>query len=868
LFCARLDPDQSAASAEVARFREQYQAALAAIENIADDRAARSLLSLVEAAVRTNFFCPLPFPDPYLAIKFESRRIAELTDRSALYEIHVNSPLMEGCHLRAGKVARGGIRYSDRPDDFRTEILDLMKTQTVKNAIIVPIGSKGGFVVKPPAGAPAASRPEVAGAYVTLISALLDLTDNLVEGKVAHPEHVKTLDDDGPYLVVAADKGTASFSDLANEIAQARDFWLGDAFASGGRHGYDHKALGITARGAWESAIRHLREMGRTPDRGEPITVAGIGDMSGDVFGNGLLRSANLALVAAFDHRHIFLDPNPDPARSFAERKRLFETPNSQWSDYSAAVLSRGGAVFARGQKRIVISDEARAAIGCETKEFDGESLVRAVLRAPVDLLYNGGIGTYVRASAETDGEIGDHTNDACRIAAAELRAKIVVEGGNLGFTQRARIEFALAGGRINTDAIDNSAGVDMSDHEVNLKILLQRLRANRSFSAGRRNRLLEDAADEVVALVLADNRDQVLMLSLEQTRSRDREAALLDLIATLERTELVHRESAWLPTLEALAERRGRFAGLTRPELAMVAAYTKIDLVRQLEAAPMIDDPYLVERYLRPYFPASIATQFADEVPRHPLRRELIATQLINRLVNLLGTTFAATLASETGADLVSAVRASIVAAELLDLDARAARYRQSDLSLEAETSALLALEQAAALVGRRLIGTTAGPIADAIKRYQPGLEALFSEFEAQLGGAERERFERTYRELKAAGHREEVAHELARMAFADHLIDVIGLAIEANADPSATAARYFGISNLLDIGVLDAALDGIKTTDRWEKRAVRELASDLRASRLGLARAGGLETVCDLSAVRDLITEIRALPTIGLAA
>ena len=869
LFCARLDPEEPVASPEVARLREQYQAELAAIENIADDRVARSLLSLIEAAVRTNFFGPLPFPDPYIAIKFESRRIAELSDRSALYEIHVNSPLIEGCHLRAGKVARGGIRYSDRPDDFRTEILDLMKTQTVKNAIIVPIGSKGGFVVKPGAGGVGAShQQEVTGAYTTLISALLDLTDNLVEGGPVHPEHVKTLDDDGPYLVVAADKGTASFSDLANEIAQARGFWLGDAFASGGRHGYDHKALGITARGAWESAIRHLREMGRAVDRGEPIKVVGIGDMSGDVFGNGLLRSTNVRLVAAFDHRHIFLDPNPDPARSLAERRRLFQTPNSQWSDYSPAVLSPGGGIFARGQKRIVISDEARAAIGVETSEFDGESLIRAILRAPADLLYNGGIGTYVRGSTETDAEIGDHANDACRISAAELRAKIVIEGGNLGFTQRARIEYALAGGRINTDAIDNSAGVDMSDHEVNLKVLLQRLRANRSLSAARRNRMLEEAADEVVELVLDDNRDQVLMLSLEQIRSREREPALLDLIAALERSEVVHRESAWLPTLDALTERRGRFLGLTRPELAMVAAYTKIDLVRQLETTPMIDDPYLVERYLRPYFPSSIAIQFADEIPRHPLRRELIATQLVNRLVNLLGTTFTLSLATETGADLVSSLRAYVIVAALLDLDARAARYRQSDLSLEAETTALLALERAATVVCGRLIGATAGSITDTIRRYQPGLNQLLPVFEDQLRGAERERFERTYRDLKAAGHREEVAHELARMAFAGHLIDIVELAMEAGADLLASAARYFGISEALDIGVLDAALKRLKTSDRWEKRAASELALDLRASRLGITRAGGLESVCDLSAVRDLISEIRSLPTISLAA
>jgi glutamate dehydrogenase len=869
LFCARLDPDKPELEAQASRLRDEYLDTLDAIENIADDRAARSMLSLVEAAVRTNFFCPLPFPDPYVAIKFESRRIVNLPDTPPLYEIHVNSPRMEGCHLRAGKVARGGIRYSDRPDDFRTEILDLMKTQTVKNAIIVPLGAKGGFVVKPRAGA-TASRQEVVEAYRTLINALLDVTDNLVEGDLVHPDHLRIIDEDGPYLVVAADKGTAAFSDIANEIAQARGFWLGDAFASGGRHGYDHKALGITARGAWDSALRHLHEMGRTPDHGEPITIAGIGDMSGDVFGNGLLRSANVKLIAAFDHRHIFLDPNPNPAVSFAERKRLFETPNSQWSDYRPALLSRGGAVFARGRKRIVISQEARAALGCEAHEFDGESLVRAVLQAPVDLLYNGGIGTYVRGNTEADSDIGDHANDACRISAAELRAKIAIEGGNLGFTQRARIDYALMGGRINTDAIDNSAGVDMSDHEVNLKILLQPLLRNGSLTVSRRNRVLEDAVSEVVAQVLADNREQALMLTLEQARSRDRQAILLELIASLEARELLRRQSESLPTLQSLSERHPRFAGLTRPELALISAYTKIDLVRRIEAKPMIEDPYLAERYLRAYFPPSIARQFADQIPRHPLRRELIATMLINRLVNLVGATFVISLTSETGADEVSAVRAYAIASDLLELELRAARYGTSELSADAETSALLSLERAATLVCRRLIGDRGESMADTVARYKPPLLSIFPAFESYLAGAERERFERTYRDLKAAGQREEVAHDLARLAFADHLIDVIALAISTGANHAAVAARYFELNRDLDLGLLDSALDAIVASDRWEQRAARELASELRASRLRLVQAGGVAntSLAELSAVRDLIGEFRSLPSISLAA
>ncbi len=578
LFTARLSFDSPAAPEKIAQLRQAYLARLGAIENIVDDRNARALLSLIEATVRTNFFCAAPSPDPYIALKFESARITGLPDTAPLYEIHVNSPRMEGCHLRHGRIARGGIRFSDRPDDYRTEILDLMKTQTVKNAIIVPFGAKGGFIVKPRPRHQPDPRDGVE-AYQTLINAMLDLTDNLTADGPVHPARVRVLDDDGPYLVVAADKGTASFSDLANQIALERGFWLGDAFASGGEHGYDHKQMAITARGAWESARRHLREMDRDPDRGAPITMVGIGDMSGDVFGNGLLRSRNLKLIAAFDHRHIFIDPDPDPAAGFDERKRLYDLPRSSWADYNPALISAGGGVFRRGQKRIDLSPPARAALGCDCDALDGESLIQRILCAPVDLFYNGGIGTYVRASTETDAEVADHANDACRIAAPELRAKIVVEGGNLGFTQKARIEYALAGGRINTDAIDNSAGVDMSDHEVNLKILLEPAVARGELHRDARNRALAACAGEVADRVIADNRDQVLSLSLEQLRSRTHLTEFRDHLQAIEDRGILTGMEPVLPTRDAIHERHSRFPGLTRPELALAAAYTKIDL-------------------------------------------------------------------------------------------------------------------------------------------------------------------------------------------------------------------------------------------------------------------------------------------------
>ncbi|MGH7906291.1 MAG: NAD-glutamate dehydrogenase domain-containing protein, partial [Candidatus Binataceae bacterium] len=581
LFAARLNPDRETDPAAIDKLHAIYLDQLGVVDNIAEDRIARTLLSLIDATVRTNYFCTPPAA--YVALKFESGKIPSLGDVAPFYEIHVNSPRMEGCHLRAGRIARGGIRYSDRPDDYRTEILDLMKTQTVKNAIIVPIGSKGGFVVKARlSGAP--THQDVVEAYQALINAMLDLTDNLSDGRVVRPARVKVLDNDGAYLVVAADKGTAAFSDIANGIAQRRGFWLGDAFASGGEHGYDHKALGITARGAWESAKWHLREMGRDLKSGAPITMVGIGDMSGDVFGNGLLQSENVKLEAAFDHRHIFIDPNPDPAISFAERRRLFDLPNSKWSDYDPALISRGGGVFKRGQKRISLSPEARAALGCDEEALDSDSLIRAILRADVDMLYNGGIGTYVRATSETDMQAGDHANDNCRITAGELRARIVVEGGNLGLTQKARIEYALAGGRINTDAIDNSAGVDTSDHEVNLKILLQPAMVSGGLRLEDRNRRLAECADEVAERVLQDNRDQVLSLSLEQIRSRTTAEIYREHFVAIEQRGLLHHHEEAFPTAEELRQRRASFPGLTRPELAVVTAYTKIDLVARLE--------------------------------------------------------------------------------------------------------------------------------------------------------------------------------------------------------------------------------------------------------------------------------------------
>ncbi len=902
LFFARLDPNlpnlpnlqvpaqkdgalESAGSPTTAEeLKARYLERLNAVDNIADDRTARAVLSMVEATTRTNYFLPVPQPHPYLTLKFESAKILGLPDTAPLYEIHVNSPRMEGCHLRAGKVGRGGIRFSDRPDDFRTEILGLMKTQTVKNAVIVPTGAKGGFIVKQAAGQPATSNDGVE-AYKTLITAMLEVSDNLTDHGLEHPSRVTVLDDDGAYLVVAADKGTASFSDLANDLAIARGFWLGDAFASGGEHGYDHKKIGITARGAWESARRHLREIGRDPLRGKPVTLIGIGDMSGDVFGNGLIYSNNLKLIAAFDHRHIFIDPDPDPAVSFEERKRLFELPRSSWADYNPALISQGGGVFKRGLKRIELSPEIRAALSTDAAALDSENLIRVILRAPVEMLYNGGIGTYVRGSDETDADVGDHSNDSCRITGKELRTKIVVEGGNLGFTQRARNEYALAGGMINTDAIDNSAGVDTSDHEVNLKILLEPAVKRESLPFRERNEVLASCGEEVAERVLRDNRDQALSLSLEQRRSRLDAYTFCDLMQAIEERGLVRQGEDSLPTREELSERRSRYPGLTRPELSTVTAFTKINLSRRLESAALVDDEYLVERFLKPYFPPSIVERFSDEVAHHRLRRELIATRLVNELVDVMGSTFVFIMVRDHGAQAHEAIRAWIIAGDIVELHSRAENLRGHAylMTAEAEVGAFLALARATRSAADWALQHCAPEVAigAAVEKFRPLFQSLSAEFESMLLSTERDRFERIYRDLRATVNEEQLAHTLARLAFADHLLSVIGLNLEHAGAIQKTAQAYFGLCEAIDFAALETALANVSSEDPWERRAARELAEELGLARVTLAEyvlgyTGADAAIDHLKDTRPrefadatrLLAELNSVPAPSLAA
>ncbi|MCH7930097.1 MAG: NAD-glutamate dehydrogenase, partial [Proteobacteria bacterium] len=653
LFRARFDPAMDEDRAErVAGIERTIETALDAVASLNEDRTIRRFLNLVQATLRTNYFQPAADGGvkPYISFKLDSQAVDELPPPRPWVEIFVYSPKVEGVHLRGGPVARGGLRWSDRHEDFRTEILGLMKAQMVKNAVIVPVGAKGGFVVKrPPAGGGReALREEGIACYKTLIWGMLDITDNLVAGEVVPPPDVVRHDDDDPYLVVAADKGTAAFSDIANGVAIDYGFWLGDAFASGGSVGYDHKKMGITARGAWESVKRHFRDLGidtQTTD----FTCVGIGDMSGDVFGNGMLLSEHIRLIGAFNHLHVFIDPDPDPAKSHAERQRLFEQPRSTWADYDATLISEGGGVFDRAAKAVAVTPEMKKLLGIERDKVEPDDLIRALLRAPVDLLWNGGIGTYVKASDETDAEVDDKNNDAVRVDGRALRCRVVGEGGNLGFTQRGRIEYALAGGRVNTDAIDNSAGVDCSDHEVNIKILLDAVVAEGDMTAKKRDTLLDRMDDEVGRLVLRNNYQQTQALSVAEAHGVE----LLDsgrrLMRSLERDIGLDRTIEFLPDEETLDERRKSGIGLTRPELSVLLGYSKMALYDALIDSDLPEDPYLAVDLER-YFPEPLRKDFKAAIHRHGLRRQIIATVATNSMVNRVGAAFVNQIAEETG--------------------------------------------------------------------------------------------------------------------------------------------------------------------------------------------------------------------------
>ena len=850
LFHARLDPDRARDPAdEVAQITIDLGHAIDAVASLDADRILRSLSHLVLAIVRTNAY----LPRDYLAVKLDPALLEFLPAPRPHHEIWVAAPSVEGVHLRAGDIARGGIRWSDRREDFRTEVLGLMKAQTVKNAVIVPVGAKGGFVVKRlPAlrsGTEPADRAAVQAAvqagYRTFIRGLLDLTDTLVDGRCVAPAGVVRHDGDDPYLVVAADKGTGSFSDIANELAAEYGYWLGDAFASGGSAGFDHKEMGITSRGAWISVEAHFRSLGLDADTA-PLTVVGIGDMSGDVFGNGLLRSRHVRLVAAFDHRHVFVDPDPDPELSFAERQRLFELPTSSWADYDPARLSIGAGIYERNAKSVALSPEARRALGVEAETLTPDELVSAVLRAPVDLLWNGGIGTFVKATTESDLDVGDRTNDAVRIDAPDLRCQVVAEGGNLGFTQRARVEFALGGGHINTDAIDNSAGVDCSDHEVNIKILLQRAIATGLLDAAARDALLVHMTDAVADLVLADNVAQANALEIAAVEA----AALVGVHARqmdrLEQTAGLDRALEALPSVKVLQERHAAGQGLTSPELAVLLAYTKLELQRALVASDVPDDPYLDDDFVA-YFPPDLRSGYDAALASHPLRREIVATVTANAVVNRAGISFLSRLTDETGMPLPLLARAHVIARDVYDATATWSAIDALDLacSVAIQDEMFLTVrrlvERAARWLVRHGDGLALGPTID---EFRPGVRAVVAELPALLSGTATAALTTEIDRLRTLGVPEDLAGRVAGSEAAVAALPAAELAARLGTDPLVVARMQFVVNDRLALDRLRDHVAALPRVDRWQTEARAALRDDLSESQHALTEAIARDT------------------------
>jgi glutamate dehydrogenase len=859
LFLAKFDPQRGGPerAAHTAQLNAEITSMIDEVTGLDADRILRSYLTLINATLRTSYFVP---GDPSLmAFKLDPQAVPELPQPRPRFEIFVYSPRVEGVHMRFGPVARGGLRWSDRREDFRTEILGLVKAQAVKNAVIVPVGAKGGFVLKrspAPTGDIVRDREaltaEGIACYRMFVGALLDLTDNLAGGAVVPAAHVVRHDGDDPYLVVAADKGTASFSDIANEVATSRGFWLGDAFASGGSAGYDHKGMGITARGAWESVKRHFRELG-IDTQNDDFSVVGIGDMSGDVFGNGMLLSEHIRLIAAFDHRHIFIDPDPDPWAAFTERRRLFELPRSSWHDYNRNKISEGGGVWPRTAKSIPISPAAATALGLPdgVTKLTPPELLRAVLLAPVDLLWNGGIGTYVKASTETHTDVGDKANDLIRVDGADLRVKIVAEGGNLGVTQRGRSEFARAGGKINTDAIDNSAGVDCSDHEVNIKILLDRLIHDGTLPAERRNPLLAEMTDEVADLVLAHNYAQNEVLGIGRAHAAPMLSVHARLVDHLAATHGLDRRLEVLPTpaqFEAL-EQAGQ--GLTSPEQATLLAHVKLALKDEVLHSDLPDSE-VYARQLPRYFPTPLREGYHDAIFNHPLRREIITTAVVNDVVDGGGVSFCFRLNEELSASATDAVRAFTVASQVYDLPRLWQQVRELDNELPTEVQDELMLESRRLLdrVARWLLVNRPQPlqVGSEIRRFAPVVGELSPLLPSVLRGREAATASAMAQRLAGRGVPASLAKQVAALLFTFGLLDVTEVTEiasthgELQRTPLETAELYCALSEHLEMDRLLTLVTGLERGNRWHALARLALRDDL----YGSLRAITLDVLC----------------------
>ncbi|MFE9172548.1 NAD-glutamate dehydrogenase [Streptomyces kebangsaanensis] len=846
LFEARMSPERQGAGHElVDALLEEAEAALDEVASLDEDRILRAYLNVIKATLRTNFFQQAQDgrPHDYVSMKFDPQAIPDLPAPRPAYEIWVYSPRVEGVHLRYGKVARGGLRWSDRREDFRTEILGLVKAQMVKNTVIVPVGAKGGFVAKQlpdPSVDRDAWMAEGVASYRTFISALLDITDNMVAGEVVPPQDVVRHDGDDTYLVVAADKGTARFSDIANEVAQSYDFWLGDAFASGGSAGYDHKGMGITARGAWESVKRHFRELG-VDTQTEDFTVVGIGDMSGDVFGNGMLLSEHIRLVAAFDHRHIFIDPDPDAAVSYAERRRLFELPRSSWADYDAELLSAGGGVFSRTAKSIPVNAHIREALGIESgiTKMTPADLMRAVLKAPVDLLWNGGIGTYVKASTESHADVGDKANDAIRVDGRDLRVQVVGEGGNLGFTQLGRIECAMQGARINTDAIDNSAGVDTSDHEVNIKVLLNGLVADGDMTVKQRNKLLAEMTDEVGALVLRTNYAQNTAIANALAQSKDMIHAQQRFMKHLVREGRLDRALEFLPTDRQIRERLAAGHGLTAPETAVLLAYTKITVSEELLRTTLPDDPYL-RGLLHAYFPAPLREQFGERIDNHPLRREITTTVLVNDTVNTGGTTYLHRLREETGASLEEIVRAQTVARAIFRSAPVWDAVEALDNKVRADVQTRIRLHSRRLVERgtRWLLNNRPQPLelGETVEFFADRVGQVWAALPKLLKGADLEWYQQVYDELSGAGVPDETARRVAGFSSVFPALDIVSVADRMGKDAMDVAEVYYDLADRLSITQLMDRIIELPRADRWQSMARAAIREDLYAAHAAL--------------------------------
>jgi glutamate dehydrogenase len=893
LFNSQFNPELENREDVVAAIRREIDASLEKVSNVDEDRILRRFLNLIDATLRTNHYQKDADGEykSYLSMKFQASKIIELPSPRPMFEIFVYSPRVEGVHLRGGKVARGGLRWSDRREDFRTEILGLVKAQMVKNAVIVPVGSKGGFVLKRPPIDRAEYQKEGVECYKTFIRGLLDLTDNFVDGTIVPPKEVVRRDEDDPYLVVAADKGTATFSDIANGVSAEYGFWLGDAFASGGSVGYDHKKMGITARGAWEAVKRHFRELGSGKNiQEEDFTAVGVGDMSGDVFGNGMLLSRHIRLVGAFNHLHVFVDPDPDAETSFVERERLFNLPRSSWADYDRAVLSRGGDVFDRKAKTITVSDEVKALFELPANQTTPNDLIRAILKADVELLWFGGIGTYVKASDETHAEAADRANDALRVNATEIRAKVIGEGANLGLTQMARIELALAshakgGGKLNTDAIDNSAGVDTSDHEVNIKILLDAAVRQGKLSAGQRVELLTEMTDEVAQLVLRDNYQQTQSITVTESLG----VGLLDqqarFIRALERLGKLDRAIEFLPDDETIAERANEGLALTRPELSVLLAYAKIDVYQTLLDSNVPDDPLLAQDLLR-YFPVVLQKDFREGIENHRLRREIIATFITNSMVNRVGSTFVHHMYEETGRSTPDIARAYTIVRDAFDLRTIWNGIEELDNKVPAALQASMFVE-----AGRLLERATLWllrtnfqelDITKCVDVFHSRLAALSDRLNTLLPAEDRDDLEMKATDIHMWGFPRDLASRLAKLDKLGAACDIVKTSLESGKAVESVGSVHFHVGRRLLLDRLRSSAGSLAVESPWQKAAVNIILDDSYTyqgritSRILTSTEGeGAEAVEAwlqsrpgiLARVDQLIHDVRATQTVDLA-